>query len=224
MNDQLGVCLENLYSALQQAKIPVLDGHLSDESSLPEVCLRSNPVPTACDRFAEAAVSLGATYVVINSQKLADEELREAIKAAEEEGATDDALSMLKRCKGFIGHVGYIKALFMLPHPSTIVSIELIAPWHDQVHASIDEFVDEKDDAAPSRPSARVISAYASSLASDPQFQAAKNQDARMYVAKKVFADKLEELGWQLREVVSEAKSIYEIDIKPKQSSQPDAT
>lgn len=60
----------------------------------------------------------------------------------------------------------------------------------------------------------------AKKLAADQRFQKATRPDGRLFVARKVFGDKVEEYGSQLDDIITEAKNIFELEIKARQEDQ----
>lgn len=223
--DTLAEQADSLFSALKASGIPVIRGFVSDESGAPRVNLDAEGGTDPLKLFAETAVLLGARFVVAHVSKLQQEELDEAIEYANESADGDAAikakvLAELDTCRHRIGHVGGLTVCFFTPAPVLEFVIDAYAPWNTCVYGTAEALRGDKADDYVKGLTSAQASNYAKRLAADPRFLKAENADARMYVAKVVFGEEVDSIGFHLAGIVKEAKCIVDIDVKPKKDAE----
>lgn len=225
--DELGVALESLLSRFRDQKITVVQGALSEDTTLPTVCLDSErDVAACCDAFFEAATGMAAKYIVVEARRLQQDDLDGALNEADGSEDADpivrnDVLKELRRCRDRVGQVCSFTVLFIATNPAVVFSLEYFASWNEHVFGTTDllEGSDEEDEDVEEL-SEREVTELAKKLAADQRFQKATRPDGRMFVARKVFGDKAEEYGSQLEDIISEAKNIFELEIKAAKEDQ----
>jgi hypothetical protein len=225
--DRLEAALEVLVTRLREQNVAVVRGALSEETGLPKVCLDSEHEATlSCDAFFETAIAMAVKYVVVDVRRLQDDELDEAVAAAEEvedaePAVRDEVLSELKRCRDRIGYVCSFELAFIASDPPVVFSLECFAPWSEHVYGT-GELLQSDDEGTHKAEelSEEEITTLAKKLAADQRFQKATRMDGRLFVARKVFGDMAEEYGAQLEDIISEATNIFELEIRAAQEDE----
>lgn len=229
--DKLEAALEVLVTRLREQNVAVVRGALSEETGLPKVCLDSEHEATlSCDAFFETAIAMAVKYVVVDVRRLQNDELDEAVAAAEEvedaePAVRNEVLSELKRCRDRIGHVCSFELAFIASDPPVVFSLECFAPWSEHVYGT-GELLQSNDEGTQKEEelSEEEITTLAKKLAADQRFQKATRMDARLFVARKVFGDMADEYGSQLNDIISEATNIFELEIRAAQEDELRAT
>ncbi len=219
--DELEQALEAAIAQLEKHGITVVQGSLEDTDRFPLVSLDVAEDPNdGCEEFLKLVSSLEVRVVVVERTSLDQADLDEAMRILEEneEATAEDEARVrteLKKCQSKVNQLNSFRLLAIGVSPPIMYSLEYFAPWNELVYSTSEVLESE-----PQRDRSRTISkkertSLARQLAENSEFQKARRQDAREFVARRVLGSKADELRLQLSSIVWEAQNIFDIDIRP---------
>ena len=135
---------------------------------------------------------------------------------------SDEVQSLLRLLRPHDGEIRDLELQWTLG--STVMRFICLAAWNSDLERldrlSSDEDQDEDEETGESALEDDEVERHALTLANDPSFQTAKTNAQRQYAAKKLLADTSIARHEDMLRILDDAKSIYELDIRPKQQAE----
>jgi hypothetical protein len=219
--DELEQALEVAIAQLGAHGITVVHGSLEESDRFPVVSLDLAEDPNdGCEDFLKLVKSLEVRVVVVERTLLDQADLDEASRILEEneEATAEDEARVraeLKKCQSKVNQLNSFRLLAIGVLPPIMYSLEYFAPWNELVYSTNEVLTTEPEPSHSRSISKTERARLARQLAENPDFQKARRQDAREFVARRVFGSKADELRLQLPSIVWEAQNIFDIDIRP---------
>jgi hypothetical protein len=165
--------------------------------------------------FLSLGKDLGAGIVFIDRTVLRLDEYLDDVDLP----GSDEVQSLLRLLRPHDGEIRDLELQWTIG--SIVMRFICLAAWNSDLERldrlSSDEDQDEDEETGESAIDEEEVERHALTLANDPSFQAAKTNAQRRYAAKKLLAERSIGRHEDTLRILDEAKSIFELEIRPKQ-------